>query len=61
MSWQPKSTLIKQFESARETLKQVLPRWKLLGSRSGYLVARQNLINEMRVPRLLWLHARPLR
>jgi len=55
MGWQPKATLEERFEFARDVLRQAFPRWSLGKGVSGFLEARRRLLEEMRLPMLLWL------
>jgi IS4 transposase len=50
MSWQPQETLGEQFQSARDVLRDVFPRWTLGRSSSGFFDARQRLMDEMQGP-----------
>jgi hypothetical protein len=50
MSWQPPATLHEQFEAARDVIREVHPRWQLSTSLSGFLAARQRLMDELRRP-----------
>ena len=61
MSWQPRAALRERFQYACDVLREVFPRWKLGSSLSGFLAARQRLMNEMWRPMLLWLQAVVLR
>jgi hypothetical protein len=55
MSWQPDAALGAQFAFAGDVLREVFPRWKLGRSLSGFLAARQRLLEEMRGPLLVRL------
>jgi hypothetical protein len=57
MSWQAKATLGEQFAAARDVLKAAFPRWKLPTALSGFLDARQSLMDEMHGPVLARLRA----
>jgi len=50
MSWQPPATLHEQFEAARDVIRKVHPRWRLGTSLSGFLSARQRVMDELRRP-----------
>jgi IS4 transposase len=50
MCWQPPATLHEQFEAACDVIREVHPRWQLSTSLSGFLAARQRLLDELRRP-----------
>lgn len=50
MSWQPAGTLTEQFDVARLLIRKVRPRWSLPRSLSGFLAARQRVLEQFRSP-----------
>jgi hypothetical protein len=50
MSWQPPGTLHEQFEAARLVIRKARPRWTLPGTLSGFLAARQRVLEQLRDP-----------
>jgi len=54
-SWLPKAILQEQFETTRETLEAVFPRWALGRSLSGFLEARRSWADEMHACLKPWL------
>lgn len=50
MGWQSGATLGERFRAARDVLRNVFPRWQLGRSLSGFLEARERLLEVMRRP-----------
>jgi hypothetical protein len=53
MSWQPPGTLTEQFEAARLVIRKVRPRWSLPRSVSGFLTARQRVLEQLHGPLIM--------
>lgn len=55
MNWQPDTTLQEQFESARDLLREVFPRWTLGASASWFFERRLGLWGELGPELIAWL------